>query len=159
VGQYWNFQRQVGAHYLANLALSPRCRGDFTIAYPESGGMAFFVHSKVMICDDEFVLIGSANINQRSMTHDSEIQLGIVDANNEFARNLRKTLLGEHLQVPTDRRNELDDPDRAYERFKSGEGRVRPYTPSDPGDPPIDHGYYINHLLDPYGGPIQVQSQ
>jgi phospholipase D1/2 len=37
-----------------------------------------YVHSKGMIVDDEYVLIGSANINQRSMdgSRDTEIAMG-----------------------------------------------------------------------------------
>lgn len=37
-----------------------------------------YVHSKGMIVDDEFVLMGSANINQRSLegTRDTEIAMG-----------------------------------------------------------------------------------
>ena len=37
-----------------------------------------YVHSKRMIVDDEYVLIGSANINQRSMdgSRDTEIAMG-----------------------------------------------------------------------------------
>ena len=36
------------------------------------------VHSKLMIVDDEYVLLGSANINQRSQdgTRDTEIAVG-----------------------------------------------------------------------------------
>ncbi|KAG6424509.1 hypothetical protein SASPL_114927 [Salvia splendens] len=37
-----------------------------------------YVHSKMMIVDDEYIIVGSANINQRSMdgTRDSEIAIG-----------------------------------------------------------------------------------
>lgn len=37
-----------------------------------------YVHSKLMIVDDEYILLGSANINQRSLdgTRDSEIAIG-----------------------------------------------------------------------------------
>lgn len=37
-----------------------------------------YVHSKGMIVDDEYVILGSANINQRSMegTRDTEIAMG-----------------------------------------------------------------------------------
>lgn len=37
-----------------------------------------YVHSKGMIVDDEFVIMGSANINQRSLegTRDTEIAMG-----------------------------------------------------------------------------------
>ncbi len=40
-----------------------------------------YVHSKVMIVDDKFVLIGSANINDRSQlgVRDSEIDILIED--------------------------------------------------------------------------------
>ena len=36
------------------------------------------VHSKMMVVDDEYVIIGSANINQRSQdgTRDTEIAMG-----------------------------------------------------------------------------------
>ena len=37
-----------------------------------------YVHSKLMIVDDDYIVIGSANINQRSMAgeRDSEICIG-----------------------------------------------------------------------------------
>lgn len=37
-----------------------------------------YVHSKLMIVDDEYALVGSANINQRSLdgSRDSEIAIG-----------------------------------------------------------------------------------
>ena len=37
-----------------------------------------YVHSKMTIVDDEYILIGSANINQRSLSgeRDSEIAMG-----------------------------------------------------------------------------------
>lgn len=37
-----------------------------------------YVHSKMMIVDDEYIVVGSANINQRSLdgTRDSEIAIG-----------------------------------------------------------------------------------
>ena len=37
-----------------------------------------YVHAKGMIVDDEYVIVGSANINQRSMagTKDTEIAMG-----------------------------------------------------------------------------------
>ena len=40
-----------------------------------------YVHSKIMIVDDRYALIGSANINDRSMkgTRDSEIAIVIED--------------------------------------------------------------------------------
>ena len=42
-----------------------------------------YVHSKMMIIDDEYIIVGSANINQRSMagTRDTEIAVGAYQPN------------------------------------------------------------------------------
>ncbi|KAK4269670.1 hypothetical protein QN277_022798 [Acacia crassicarpa] len=47
-----------------------------------------YVHSKGMIVDDEYVILGSANINQRSMegTRDSEIAMGAYQPHYTWAR-------------------------------------------------------------------------
>ncbi|KAL6130812.1 hypothetical protein ACLB2K_069191 [Fragaria x ananassa] len=48
-----------------------------------------YVHSKGMIVDDEYVILGSANINQRSMegTRDTEIAMGSYQPHHTWARN------------------------------------------------------------------------
>ncbi|MFZ1322808.1 MAG: phospholipase D-like domain-containing protein [Ignavibacteria bacterium] len=56
-----------------------------------------YVHSKLMIIDDIFVSIGSANLNDRSMTTDTEIAITIV--NESFAQSLRKDIWN-HLLSP-----------------------------------------------------------
>ncbi|EXB88210.1 Phospholipase D alpha 1 [Morus notabilis] len=68
-----------------------------------------YVHSKMMIVDDEYIIIGSANINQRSMdgARDSEIAMGAFQphhvASKEPARGqiygFRMALWREHLSV------------------------------------------------------------
>ena len=83
-----------------------------------------YVHSKLMIIDDEKVLIGSANINDRSMTgsRDSEFALIIEEQNkidsimdgkkymaSNYAKSLRKHLMAEHLGKNVDDKI-LDDP-------------------------------------------------
>ncbi|KAM7276196.1 hypothetical protein ACFE04_018062 [Oxalis oulophora] len=47
-----------------------------------------YVHSKGMIVDDEYVVVGSANINQRSMegTRDTEIAMGAYQPHHTWAR-------------------------------------------------------------------------
>ncbi|KAG2331493.1 hypothetical protein Bca52824_002673 [Brassica carinata] len=47
-----------------------------------------YVHSKGMIVDDEFVLIGSVNINQRSLegTRDTEIAMGGYQPHHSWAK-------------------------------------------------------------------------
>ena len=73
-----------------------------------------YIHSKLMIVDDSYVICGSANINDRSMkgSRDSEFAVLIKEKkveisrmNNKqykvakFASSLRKSLLAEHLGI------------------------------------------------------------
>ncbi|VAW76880.1 Phospholipase D [hydrothermal vent metagenome] len=76
-----------------------------------------YVHAKIMIVDDRAAVIGTANINDRSLIHrsgdsDTEIAALVVDNDTEiatidgkpacvrkFARNLRLQLWSEHLGV------------------------------------------------------------
>lgn len=48
-----------------------------------------YVHAKGMVVDDEYVIIGSANINQRSMagTKDTEIAMGAYQPHHTWAKN------------------------------------------------------------------------
>jgi phospholipase D1/2 len=60
------------------------------------------VHSKIMVVDDRFVRVGSANLNNRSMGYDSECDLAIDGAEarvQNAIRNFRNRLLAEHLGV------------------------------------------------------------
>ncbi|GFY99606.1 phospholipase D beta 1 [Actinidia rufa] len=73
-----------------------------------------YVHSKGMIVDDEYVILGSANINQRSMegTRDTEIAMGAYQPHHTWARKLsnpraqiygyRMSLWAEHLGIIDD---------------------------------------------------------
>ncbi|KAG0465326.1 hypothetical protein HPP92_019490 [Vanilla planifolia] len=71
-----------------------------------------YVHAKMMIVDDEYIIIGSANINQRSMdgSRDSEIAMGAYQPNHlsrrEPARGqihgFRMALWYEHLGMLDD---------------------------------------------------------
>ncbi|KAL8037518.1 hypothetical protein ABFX02_11G044800 [Erythranthe guttata] len=55
----------------------PDPNSDYSRAQQARRGM-IYVHAKMMIVDDEYIIIGSANINQRSMdgARDSEIAMG-----------------------------------------------------------------------------------
>lgn len=46
-----------------------------------------YVHAKGIIVDDEYVIIGSANINQRSLdgSRDTEIAMGAYQPNHNWA--------------------------------------------------------------------------
>lgn len=68
-------------------------------------GDAFInVHSKLMTVDDELLVIGSANLNNRSMVLDSECDI-VLEARGEprvraMIAGVRNRLLAEHLDVP-----------------------------------------------------------
>ncbi|MEB0011888.1 phospholipase D-like domain-containing protein, partial [Glaciimonas sp. Gout2] len=51
-----------------------------------------YIHSKLMIIDDVFLTLGSANMNVRSMVVDSEINISCVNA--EFAWGARTRVWG-----------------------------------------------------------------
>lgn len=58
------------------------------------------VHSKLMIIDDRFLTVGSANLNRRSMRFDTEANLHLIgdtDDRRATIAGLRYRLLGEHL--------------------------------------------------------------
>ena len=93
-----------------------------------------YIHSKVMIIDDESVIMGSANINDRSMlgTRDSEFCVlinetlkykSIMDGKEfeaaKFAVTLRKALMSEHLGIDSDDEILIDPlSDELLELFK-----------------------------------------
>jgi phospholipase D1/2 len=78
------------------------------IYYPVTdGGTPIYVHSKVMVIDDQLLRIGSSNLNNRSMGFDSECDIAIEagSQNNGLRRQItavRDQLLSEHLGVPAD---------------------------------------------------------
>lgn len=59
-----------------------------------------YVHAKVTIIDDEWCTVGSANLNDRGLVTDSEINAVVRDS--AIARNLRIDLWAEHLALPRD---------------------------------------------------------
>lgn len=60
-----------------------------------------YVHAKLWILDDEFVIVGSANCNRRGYLHDSEVMAGIYDPDLVFAKQLRISLWAKHLNMDT----------------------------------------------------------
>ncbi|HBR94418.1 MAG TPA: hypothetical protein DEA90_09670 [Opitutae bacterium] len=57
-----------------------------------------YVHAKTMICDDRAVMVGSANLSNRSMKVDSEVMMTLgLDETAEAAPELLRRLLGIHL--------------------------------------------------------------
>lgn len=68
-----------------------------------AGKLPMTVHSKIIIVDDHFLSIGSANLNNRSMGYDSECQLTIdatADSFNQRAiRETRAYVLSHHCEL------------------------------------------------------------
>lgn len=88
-------------HILASNAVAERA--PLMAAYCED--TAINVHSKIAFFDDQWLTIGSANLNHRSMGFDQECNL-ILEASNPAHRSrmeqLRNRLLGEHLGLTSD---------------------------------------------------------
>eukprot|EP01059_Diplonema_ambulator_P016531 TRINITY_DN2812_c0_g1_i1.p1 TRINITY_DN2812_c0_g1~~TRINITY_DN2812_c0_g1_i1.p1 ORF type:complete len:949 (+),score=104.00 TRINITY_DN2812_c0_g1_i1:57-2849(+) len=74
----------------------------------ENGRMPIYVHSKMLIVDDEYIIIGSCNVNDRSMAgdRDTEIAVGMYQPAHSRVMNrkphgvvhsLRLSLWSEHL--------------------------------------------------------------
>jgi phosphatidylserine/phosphatidylglycerophosphate/cardiolipin synthase-like enzyme len=59
-----------------------------------------YVHAKIGIVDDRWLTIGSANLNERSLFGDSEMNVVTLDEN--LARETRLRLWSEHLELPVD---------------------------------------------------------
>jgi phosphatidylserine/phosphatidylglycerophosphate/cardiolipin synthase-like enzyme len=60
------------------------------------------VHAKTLIVDDELAIIGSANVNQRSFTNDSETSVIVFDdpeKKTTFAKDLRIAIWKEFIRV------------------------------------------------------------
>lgn len=57
-----------------------------------------YVHAKLWIFDDEFALIGSGNFNNRSLSHDSEVMVGLYHP--ARLSQLRIDRLAKHMKGP-----------------------------------------------------------
>jgi phosphatidylserine/phosphatidylglycerophosphate/cardiolipin synthase-like enzyme len=82
-----------------------RLRVCYPVIRAPDGASQVMVHSKLMVIDDWFLRVGSANLNNRSMGLDSECDIAI-EAGDEQARRaierLRRRLISEHLAADED---------------------------------------------------------
>ncbi|HEX6514065.1 MAG TPA: phospholipase D family protein [Nocardioidaceae bacterium] len=72
-----------------------------------SEGTPIYVHAKVCVVDDVWVSVGSANLNRRSWTHDSELAAAVLSdpdrgPGQSVAHRLRVRLWREHLGLDPD---------------------------------------------------------
>jgi phosphatidylserine/phosphatidylglycerophosphate/cardiolipin synthase-like enzyme len=102
--------------------------GDTRKVYPyglfqtrTDGHKEIYVHSKLIIIDDRYVAVGSANVDARSLHIETELTLGIVDGETvtstlggttatvcKFAKELREKLWKEHLGVDLSNTDPID---------------------------------------------------
>jgi phosphatidylserine/phosphatidylglycerophosphate/cardiolipin synthase-like enzyme len=68
-----------------------------TLFQPGLGGQSVYVHAKIGIVDDEWLTIGSANLNEHSLFNDTE--MNVVARDPDVARALRLRLWSEHLEA------------------------------------------------------------
>jgi phosphatidylserine/phosphatidylglycerophosphate/cardiolipin synthase-like enzyme len=97
-------------------------------------GRPVYVHAKVCIIDDVWAAVGSANLNRRSWTHDSELTAAVLDEQRDgrepldpgglgdgartFARRLRLDLMREHLDRADGDEADLLHPDSAADAMR-----------------------------------------
>lgn len=100
----WVVEQTLGNERARVMEALKRAGGDrVRVMYPSvTDGQASadtMVHSKVVVIDDRFLRVGSANLNNRSMGADSECDLAI-DARNDTDRaaieTMRNRLIGDH---------------------------------------------------------------
>ncbi|ROW10026.1 hypothetical protein VPNG_06490 [Cytospora leucostoma] len=133
-----------------------------------------YIHAKLIIVDDRVALIGSANINERSMlgSRDSEVAAVVRDTDliwstmagkpfqvGRFAHTLRMRLMREHVGLPVD---EIIEEERSADleqqnAFESDMDRIYNSGSDADGDlgvpkPPTDRAHSINHDVDLQGG-------
>jgi phosphatidylserine/phosphatidylglycerophosphate/cardiolipin synthase-like enzyme len=97
-------------------------------------GTPIYVHPKIWIVDDTWMMVGSDNMNRRSWTHDSELSCAVLDETPDereprdpgglgdgarlLARETRLRLWREHLGRSAADDDELLDPARAFATFR-----------------------------------------
>jgi phosphatidylserine/phosphatidylglycerophosphate/cardiolipin synthase-like enzyme len=83
--------------------------------YARSGNLAdpVYIHAKIAIIDDQWLTLGSANLNEHSLFNDTE--MNVVTHDPDLARETRLRLWSEHLELPVEEIPE--DPARAVDEL------------------------------------------
>ncbi len=79
-------------------------------AESEQAPLITYIHSKIVIVDDRFLTVGSANLTNRSMGVDAELNLAWVSSSKKgeaSIRALRESLIAEHAGLPQEGAAEL----------------------------------------------------
>ncbi len=121
----------IRAHILTRLDQADR-HNRLRIFYPAlaNGQQCVYVHAKIMVVDDRLMVVGSANLTNRSMGLDSECSLAIESEGKSEAAEavtaFRNTLLAEHLDTSTANiRKAIGDTNSLIQAIESVTGKER----------------------------------
>ncbi|MGO4386975.1 phospholipase D-like domain-containing protein [Microvirga sp. 2YAF29] len=132
-----------------------RLRAYYPVVPTKDGECQVLIHSKLIIVDDDFLRVGSSNMNNRSIGLDTECDLAIEACNDEIRKtiaHLRNDLLAEHLATSVDSFNSAVSEGggsliAAIERLNTCDRRLRTFDAmfdEGPMEPALGTG-----LLDP----------
>jgi len=116
---------------------------------------AVMIHSKVMIIDDGFLRVGSANINNRSMGADTECDLAFeagCEEHREFIRGLRRRLIGHFCGVQEDTIADNEDDMLGFIDRHAAAGTGRALLPIDCEATPLGA---VTGIIQPIADPRQ----
>jgi phospholipase D1/2 len=131
----------------------------YTVPHTDNGAeppRATYIHSKVMVVDDRFLTVGSANLTNRSCVVDTELNLSVESesADDALGRSIvavRRSLLIEHLGL-----DQLDESQGVVallsERAQLHDGRLRLH-PS-----PTENERMALNVIDPQKLPFDPSS-
>lgn len=136
--------------------------GRLRLVYPAASqrtDVDTFVHSKVMLVDDRFVRIGSANVSRRSAGVDTEcdlaVEVGPAARDRAGVRRIRTRLLGEHMGLDAAETEQAlagaGSMRALIDQRQDHDRTLRPLTVSDASEPPAEA---LRVVADP-GEPIQ----
>ena len=109
------------------------------------GFVPVYVHAKVAIIDDEWFMVGSANLNRRGLATDSEMNAHSIDA--AGARALRLRLWAEHLRTEPDDLADADPVTIIDERFLPRSREVAERVAAKTGIlPALLHPYQVGRM-------------
>jgi len=90
-----NYLWELAPHAVSTGALQALTLASSLHEEEQSLYRSIYVHAKLAIVDDTWVTVGSANLNNRGMCNDTEMNVALVQP--ELARRLRLFLMAEHL--------------------------------------------------------------
>jgi hypothetical protein len=125
--------------------------------YPDHTGLGeqcINLHSKLMVVDDRFAQVGSANLNNRSLGYDTECDLAVETSEPRVERAialLRDRLLAEHLDVtPEQVAGALAERGSLIGMIEALRGSTRTLTPLDPDAAPQEDTLILDpSIVDP----------